>query len=71
MELVRQCHNRVRSKSSHVVTFIKIEDEDGVSDKLNRNISSVEQKAGRQLSSSVNTREGEIEMEPDAQSARP
>ena len=70
MELVRQCHDRVRSRSSHVVTFIKIEDEEGVNDKLTRNISSVEQKAGRQLSSSVNTREGEIEKEPVAQSAR-
>jgi len=70
MELVRQCHDRVRSRSSHIVTFIKIEDEEGVSDKLNRNISSVEQKAGRQLSSSLNSREGEIEKEPVAQSAR-
>jgi uncharacterized protein (TIGR00106 family) len=49
MELVRLCHDRVRSRSSHIVTFIKIEDEEGASDKLNRNISSVEQKAGRQL----------------------
>ena len=55
MELVRQCHNCVRSKASHVVTFIKIEDEDGVTDKLTRNISSVEQRAGRQLSSPVKT----------------
>ena len=56
MELVRQCHNCVRSKASHVVTFIKIEDEDGVTDKLTRNIRSVEQKAGRQLSNPVKTR---------------
>jgi uncharacterized protein (TIGR00106 family) len=56
MELVRQCHNCVRSKASHVATLIKIEDEDGVTDKLIRNISSVEQKAGRQLSSPVKTR---------------
>jgi uncharacterized protein YqgV (UPF0045/DUF77 family) len=70
MELLRQCHDRVRSKSSHIVTFIKIEDEEGVTDKLNRNISSVEQKARRQLSSSMNTREGKIEKEPVAQSAR-
>ena len=61
MDLVRQCHDRVRSRSSHVTTLIKIEDEQGVTDKLSRNISSVEQKAGRQFSSSVNAREGEIE----------
>ena len=71
MELVRQCHDRMRSKSSHVVTFIKIEDEEGVSDKLSRNISSVEQKVGRQLSKRVNSREGEVEKEPAAQSVRP
>ena len=65
MELVRQCHNRVRSKSSHVVTFIKIEDEQGVTDKLSRNVSSVEQKAGRRLSNSADTREDEIEREAD------
>ena len=70
MELARQCHDRVRSISSHIVTFIKIEDEEGVSDKLKRNISSVEQRAGRQLSSWVNTREGEVENEPVSQSAR-
>ena len=61
MELVRQCHHRVRSRSPHVTTLIKIEDAEGASDKLTRKISSVEQKAGRQLSSSVNAREGEIE----------
>ena len=66
MELVRQCHNRVRSESAHVVTFIKIEDEEGMTDKLSRNIGSVEQKAGRRLSSSADTREDKIEMEADA-----
>jgi uncharacterized protein YqgV (UPF0045/DUF77 family) len=60
MELARQCHERVRSRSSHVVTMIKIEDEQGETDKLNRNVTSVEQKAGRSLSSPVNAREGEI-----------
>jgi uncharacterized protein (TIGR00106 family) len=61
MELVRQCHDRVRSKSSHIVTFIKIEDEQGVSDKLKRNVTSIEQKAGREFSRFVNSRDGEIE----------
>ena len=69
MELVRQCHERIRSRSSHVVTIVKIEDEEGVTDKLNQNIRSVEQKAGRQLSSSVSEREGEVEA-PVSQSAR-
>ena len=61
MELVRQCHERVRLKSSHVVTMIRIEDEEGETDKLNRNVTSVEQKAGRSLASPVNAREGEIQ----------
>ena len=69
MELVRQCHERIRSRSSHVVTIVKIEDEEGVTDKLSQNIKSVEQKAGRQLSSSVSEREGEVEA-PVSQSAR-
>jgi uncharacterized protein (TIGR00106 family) len=49
MELIHQCHNRVRAKSPHVVTLIKIEDDEGQKDKLTRNIVSVEQKAGRKL----------------------
>jgi uncharacterized protein (TIGR00106 family) len=28
IELIHQCHNRVRAQSSHVVTLIKIEDEE-------------------------------------------
>jgi uncharacterized protein (TIGR00106 family) len=49
MELVRQCHNRVRAKSPHVVTLIKIEDDEDAGNKLVRNVTSVEQKAGRKL----------------------
>jgi uncharacterized protein (TIGR00106 family) len=49
MELIRQCHSRVREKSPHVITMIKIEDEEGAHDKLSRNVISVEQKAGRTL----------------------
>jgi uncharacterized protein (TIGR00106 family) len=49
MELIRQCHSRVRERSPHVITMIKIEDEEGEHDKLSRNVTSVEQKAGRTL----------------------
>lgn len=70
MELVRQCHQRVRAKSPHVVTIIKIEDEEGETDKLRRNVASVEQKAGRELSSAVYQRDGEVEAESVAQTAR-
>ena len=49
MPLVRQCHNRVREMSTHVITLIKIEDEAGASDKLTRNVTSVEEKVGTTL----------------------
>ena len=49
MTLVRQCHDKVRESSRHVVTTIKIEDEEGVRDQLTRNVASVEEKLGRSL----------------------
>ena len=49
MEVVRRCHARAREGSSHVMTTIRIEDEAGETDKLTRNITSVEEKLGRQL----------------------
>jgi uncharacterized protein (TIGR00106 family) len=49
MEVVRKCHARARESSRHVLTTIRIEDEDGETDKLTRNVTSVEEKLGRQL----------------------
>lgn len=49
MKIVKMCHDRVRGMSPHVVTIIKIEDEEGAQDKLKRNVDSVEQKVGRPL----------------------
>jgi len=49
MGLVRQCHERVRRSSPHVLTSIRIEDEEGGRDQLTRNIASVEEKLGRRL----------------------
>lgn len=49
MPLVRRCHERVMEMSAHVVTTIKIEDERGAADKLNRNVASLEEKLGRKL----------------------
>lgn len=49
MEVVRQCHARARESSRHVMTTIRIEDEEGETDKLTRNVTSVEEKLGRQL----------------------
>lgn len=53
MPIVRQCHDRVRHSSPHVVTLIKIEDEEGANDKLTRNVASVEEKAGRPLQRTI------------------
>jgi uncharacterized protein (TIGR00106 family) len=51
MSVVRRCHKRIRERSPHVFTTIRIEDEEGGSDKLTRNVTSVEEKAGRRLGS--------------------
>jgi uncharacterized protein (TIGR00106 family) len=52
MEVVRVCHARMREKSGHVFTTIRIEDEEGADDKLVRNITSVEEKLQRPLAKS-------------------
>lgn len=49
MGLVKQCHERARTLSSHVMTTVRIEDEEGATDKLAENIASVERAAGRSL----------------------
>ena len=49
MAVVRLCHERVRSRCPHVVTNIKIEDEEGATDKMTANVAAVEAKIGRPL----------------------
>ncbi|MEW6212859.1 MAG: MTH1187 family thiamine-binding protein [Acidobacteriota bacterium] len=49
MEVVKQCHQQARKLSTHVMTTVRIEDEEGATDKLNENIVSVERAAGREL----------------------
>ena len=49
MPLIRQCHERARKDSAHIVTFIKLEEDDGERDKLTRNVTSVEEKMGHRL----------------------
>jgi uncharacterized protein YqgV (UPF0045/DUF77 family) len=48
--LVRDCHREARRKSRHVITLVKIEDDEGESGKLLSNVTSVEEKANRPLS---------------------
>jgi uncharacterized protein (TIGR00106 family) len=49
MDVVRRCHAKARQSSRHVFTTIRIEDEEGATDKLTSNVTSVEEKLGRQL----------------------
>lgn len=49
MALVKRCHQHARSTSSHVMTTLRIEDDEGATDKLNGNITAVERAAGRRL----------------------
>ena len=49
MTLVKRCHEQARSISSHVMTTIRMEDEEGATDKLNENIDAVERAVGRSL----------------------
>lgn len=49
MRVARQCHDHARGISSHVMTTIEIEDEQGANDKLTSNVASLEEKLGRKL----------------------
>ena len=49
MPLIKRCHEKGRSMSPHVFTTLRIEDEEGATDKIDENIASVERAAGRSL----------------------
>lgn len=49
MALIQQCHEQARRTSRHVVTTIKIEDEEGARNKLRDNVASIEQRLGQRL----------------------
>jgi uncharacterized protein (TIGR00106 family) len=53
MAVVKSCHDQARSNSTHVMTTVRIEDEQGATDKLNDNILAVERAAGRSLKNIV------------------
>jgi uncharacterized protein (TIGR00106 family) len=56
MPLIHRCHDRARKGSSHVVTFIKLEEDEGERNKLTGNVSSVEQKRGHALNTEPNNK---------------
>ncbi|MCK9275417.1 MAG: MTH1187 family thiamine-binding protein [Syntrophales bacterium] len=47
--LIKKCHDRLRGHSRHVITMVKIEDEEGERNKLSMNVKSVEDKIGKKL----------------------
>ncbi|MGH7851801.1 MAG: MTH1187 family thiamine-binding protein [Candidatus Binatia bacterium] len=49
MPLIHRCHDRVRKGAAHVVTLIKLEEDDGERNKLTSNVTSVEEKLGHAL----------------------
>ncbi|MGC1275643.1 MAG: MTH1187 family thiamine-binding protein [Planctomycetaceae bacterium] len=49
MPVLHECHEIAKRHSSHVVTLIKIEDDAGETNKLARNLRSVEEQAGHPL----------------------
>ena len=49
LPLVKKCHDAARQSTPHVVTLLKIEDDDGPADKLLRNVYAVEEKVGHIL----------------------
>lgn len=49
MAVIKQCHERVRGRCSHLQTTIRIEDDAGERGKLSRNVRSVEEKIGHSL----------------------
>jgi uncharacterized protein YqgV (UPF0045/DUF77 family) len=49
MALIRVCHREARRRSKHVITLIRVEDDEGEHDKIRTNVASVEEKAGHTL----------------------
>jgi uncharacterized protein (TIGR00106 family) len=49
MAVVKRCHEKARSMSAHVFTTLRIEDEEGATNKIQENVASVERAAGRSL----------------------
>lgn len=56
LPLIRQCHERARKASPHIVTLIKLEDDEGEQHKLMRNVASVEEKIGHSLKNTTTRR---------------
>lgn len=47
--LIQECHKAMRNRAPRVLTTIRIDDREGVSDGLSSKVQSVEEKLGRQV----------------------
>ena len=61
MELIRACHGEARRRSKHVITLIRVEDDEGEHDKIRTNVASVEEKAGHALETCADTEPAQME----------
>lgn len=52
MPLIERCHRLLREKCPHLLTMIKVEDQEDSKDMIRRNIASVEEKVGHRLGES-------------------
>ena len=50
MDLVKECHNKLKKKHPRVLTSIKIDDREGAQQMLKSKVDQVENKLGRKLS---------------------
>lgn len=49
MPIIQRCHQNLRRHAPHVVTLIKVEDEEDADNMLEKNVASVEEKVGHQV----------------------
>lgn len=49
MQVIKTCHEHLREQSQHIVTTLRIQDEVGETDQINRNITAIEEQLGRKL----------------------
>ena len=49
MQVIKTCHEQLRKQSQHIVTTLRIQDEVGETDQINRNITAIEEQLGRKL----------------------
>ncbi len=60
MEVIRECHRNVRGTVKHVITEIRIEDDEGATDQLDANVRSVTGKLDGTADAGRSTEPGDV-----------